>query len=288
MVLWCISVPTMSIDTAPYIEQAVKVIQDKIGSTPPRLALVAGSGLGSVADLIKNPVTVSYADIPGFPAPGVHGHKGNLVYGEISGVPAIVLMGRIHVYEGEESWRLKVMIRTMRKLGCEFLFLTNAAGSMRLEVGAGELVMITDHINFMGGNPLVGPNEDKFGPRFVDLEDCWDPELRALLRSCSDESGVPLHEAVFAGWMGPCFETPAEIKMLSLLGAQTVGMSTVPDNLVARHCGLRVIGVSVITNLACGLSPKKLSHDLTMQEAEKGAAKLIVLFERFMTKIKGL
>lgn len=288
MVLWCICVPTMSIDTAPYIEQAVKVIQDKIGSIPPRMALVAGSGLGSVADLIKNPVTVSYADIPGFPAPGVHGHKGNLVYGEISGVPAIVLMGRIHVYEGEESWRLKVMIRTMRKLGCEFLFLTNAAGSMRLEVGAGELVMITDHINFMGSNPLVGPNEDKFGPRFVDLEDCWDPELRAMLRSCSDESGVPLHEAVFAGWMGPCFETPAEIKMLSLLGAQTVGMSTVPDNLIARHCGLRVIGVSVITNLACGLSPKKLSHDLTMQEAEKGAAKLIVLFERFMAKLKVL
>jgi xanthosine phosphorylase len=275
----------MSIDTSPYVEQAVKAVQAKIGNVKPKLALVAGSGLGSVADLLKNPVSISYADLPGFPAPGVHGHKGQLVFGEISGVPTIVLMGRIHVYEGEESWRLKVMIRTMRGLGCDFLFLTNAAGSMRLEVGAGELVMITDHINFMGGNPLVGPNEDKFGPRFVDLEDCWDPELRSILRSCADETGIPLHEAVFAGWMGPAFETPAEIRMLTLMGAQTVGMSTVPDNIIARHCGLRVLGVSVITNLACGLSPKKLSHELTMAEAEKGAAKLIVLFEKFLSKL---
>lgn len=260
-------------------------MQAKIGTTRPKLALVAGSGLGSVANLIKNPVAISYGDLPGFPAPGVHGHKGQLVFGDISGVPTIVLMGRIHVYEGHESWRLKVMIRTMRALGCDILFLTNAAGSMRLEVGAGELVMITDHINFMGGNPLVGPNEDKFGPRFVDLEDCWDPELRSILRQCSDETGVTLHEGVFAGWMGPAFETPAEIRMLTMMGAQTVGMSTVPDNIIARHCGLRVLGVSVITNLACGLSPKKLSHELTMAEAEKGAGKLITLFERFVSKL---
>jgi len=275
----------MSIDTKPYVEQAVQAIQARIGSTRPKLALVAGSGLGSVADLLKNPVDISYGDIPGFPAPGVHGHKGRLVFGEIHGHPTIVLMGRVHVYEGPDSWRLKVMIRTMRALGCEILFLTNAAGSMRLEVGAGELVMINDHINFMGGNPLVGPNEDHFGPRFVDLEDCWDPQLRQILRDCAGETGVTLHEGVFAGWMGPAFETPAEIRMLTMLGAQTVGMSMVPDVIIARHCGLRAVGVSVITNLACGLSPKKLSHDLTMAEAEKGAGKLILLFEKFLSRL---
>jgi xanthosine phosphorylase len=272
----------MSIDTATYVKQAVAAVQAKIGPIKPTLALVAGSGLGGVADLVQDPIVISYADLPGFPAPGVHGHKGQLVFGHIAGVATVVLMGRVHVYEGEESWRLKVMIRTMRELGCDYLFLTNAAGSMRLDVGPGELVMITDHINFMGSNPLMGPNEDSFGSRFVDLEDCWDPQLRELLSACAEQTGVPLHQGVFAGWMGPAFETPAEIRMLAMLGAQTVGMSTVPDCIIARHCGLRVIGVSVITNFACGLSPKKVSHELTLSEAEKGATKLLKLVEPFL------
>lgn len=267
------------------VDQAVSAIQKHLGPIRPRLAFVAGSGLGSVADLVQNPRVLSYAEIPGFPAPGVHGHKGQLVAGEISGVPCVILMGRVHLYEGQESWRLKVMVRTMRALGCEILFLTNAAGSMRKEVGAGELVMITDHINFMGTNPLVGPNEEQYGPRFVDLEDCWDPALRQLMRQCAEESAISLHQGVFAGWMGPAFETPAEIRMLNRLGADTVGMSTVPDCIIARHCGLRVIGISVITNLACGMSPEKLSHDLTLAEAEKGARKLVVLLERFLARL---
>ena len=267
------------------IDQAVAAIQAKIGNLKPRLAMVAGSGLGSVGELVESPITISYADIPGFPAPGVHGHKGQLVVGEINGVAVILLLGRVHVYEGAESWRLKVMIRTMKRLGCEFLFLTNAAGSCHLEIPAGEIVMITDHINFMGQNPLMGPNEDEFGPRFVDLDECWDVELREHLRCCARELDIKLHEGVYAAWMGPAFETPAEIRMLARLGADTVGMSTVPDNIVARHCGLRCVGVSLITNYGCGLAPEKISHDRTLAEAAKGAPKLLRLFERFLSKL---
>jgi xanthosine phosphorylase len=273
-------------DIRQSVEMAVAAIQSKLRMVVhPRLALIAGSGLGGVAELLDNPRTLSYSEIPGFPEPGVHGHKGQLMIGSVGGLEVVLLLGRIHVYEGPESWRLKVMIRTMKALGCEFLFLTNAAGSMRQEIGPGDLVMITDHINFMGTNPLVGPNEDHFGPRFVDLEDCWDPQLRQWLLEAAEAVDTPLHQGVFAGWMGPAFETPAEIRMLSRLGADTVGMSTVPDNLIARHCGLRVVGVSVITNMACGMSAQKVSHELTLAQAERGAARLIPVIQRFLMRL---
>lgn len=267
------------------VDQAVEAIHLHAKDFRPRMAIVAGSGLGGLADVITEPNVLSYADIPGFPQPGVHGHKGQLVLGKIGSIPVACMQGRVHVYEGSESFRLKVMIRTMRQLGCEILFLTNAAGSVHLDIGPGSLVLINDHINFMGTNPLVGPNDDRFGPRFVDLEDCWDPQLRAFMLESAQEVDVKLNQGVYAGWMGPAFETPAEIRMLKGLGVDTVGMSTVPDNIVARHCGLRVVGVSVITNLACGLSPIKLSHDLTLSEAEKGGTNLIKIIRRFVDKL---
>lgn len=269
------------------INQAVLSLKTHFGDFIPQVVAIAGSGLGNMVNLLENAhPPLSYAQVEGFPQPGVHGHKGQVVAGTISGVNVAVLQGRVHLYEGDESWRLKVMIRAMRQWGCEILFVTNAAGSLHAEIGPGEIVMINDHINFMGTNPLVGPNDDSFGPRFVDLEDCWDPQLRLWLREAANEAEVKLHEGTYAAWMGPCFETPAEIRMLSRLGADTVGMSTVPDNIIARHCGLRVVGVSVMTNLGCGLSPVKLSHDLTLAEAEKGARKLLQLMPGFFRRLK--
>ena len=275
----------MTADVSNLVDQAVEAIRKSVPGFKPRMAMVAGSGLGALADLIESPQSISYADIPGFPKPGVHGHRGQLVVGNLGPVPVACMQGRVHIYEGPESFRLKVMIRTMKELGCEILFLTNAAGSLILDMGPGSLVMIDDHINFMGTNPLVGANDDRWGPRFVDLEECWDPDLRAHLLSSSEAVGVPLHRGVYAGWMGPAFETPAEIRMVKRLGADIVGMSTVPDNIVARHCGLRCVGVSVITNFGCGLSPQKLSHDLTLAEAEKGAVGLAKIVRNFVTKL---
>ena len=275
----------ISSEVADYVDRAVEAIHRRAGGLRPRMAIIAGSGLGGLADLISQPEVISYADIPGFPELGVHGHRGQLVMGHLGPVPVICLQGRVHFYEGAESYRLKVMIRTMKELGCEILFLTNAAGSVHVDVGPGSLVMIDDHINFMGTNPLIGPNEERFGQRFVDLEDCWDPDLRKLLLESAQDLEIPLNRGVYACWMGPAFETPAEIRMLARLGADTVGMSTVPDNILARHCGLRVVGVSVITNLACGLSTQRLSHDLTLAEADKGAAKLIRIVRRFVEKL---
>ncbi len=267
------------------VQDAVNAIR-AVSPETPQVAIVLGSGLGLVAEQVENPVTLDYTEIPGFPKPSVHGHAGRLVLGTIEGRQVMILVGRAHLYEGpEKSAALKLMLRTVKALGAEILFLTNAGGSMREDIVTGELVMIKDHVNFMGTNPLVGPNEDEFGPRFVDLEDCWDPQLRERLHLAAAHEKLQLHEGVFAGWMGPAFETPAEIKMLQILGCDTVGMSTVPENIVARHCGLRVCGVTMITNMACGLSKVRLSHEHTLTQAQLGAEKLTKLVRRFLAEL---
>ena len=250
----------------------------------PRVGVVLGSGLGAVADAVEDPTVVSYEDLPGFPRPTVVGHAGRAVLGSIGGVPVAVLQGRAHLYEGGDPEAIRVPVRALRAAGAAVLILTNAAGSLRPEVGPGSLMAITDHINMQGANLLVGPNDDAVGSRFPSLRDAYDPDLLQGLRESARDVGVPLAEGVYVAVMGPTFETPAEIRAFRVLGADAVGMSTVQETIVARHCGLRVAAVSVITNLAEGMTDEPLSHEQTLRAAEAGAADLARLLLDFIPR----
>jgi xanthosine phosphorylase len=250
----------------------------------PRVGVVLGSGLGAVADAVENPVVVGYEDLPGWPRPSVAGHAGRAVLGSIGGVPVAVLQGRAHLYEGGDPEAIRAPIRALRAAGAEVLVLTNAAGSLRPEVGPGSLMAITDHINMTGVNLLVGPNDDSVGERFPPLRDAYDPALLGLLRESARELGIALAEGVYVGVLGPSFETPAEIRAFKAMGADAVGMSTVQETILARHCGLRVAAVSVISNLAEGMSDEPLSHDQTLGAAEAGAPDLARLLLEFIPR----
>ena len=251
----------------------------------PKIAIILGSGLGGLADKIENPVTVAYQDLPGFPVLTVAGHVGALIAGKLNGVPVIVFKGRKHFYETDDAYPLKTMIRAVHAAGVETLFLSNAAGSLRPHIKVSELMLITDHINFLGLNPLTGPNDDTFGPRFFPVNDAWDQTLAAKVKATAQTEKITLHEGVYVAFRGPSFETPAEIRMVQGWGADAVGMSSVPDCLIARHCGLKVVGVSCITNMGAGLSDEKLSHAHTLENASRGAA----AFERLvMSAVKVL
>lgn len=260
------------------VRQAAARIRAAAPGPVPKIAIVLGTGLGGLADRVEGAVTLAYGDLPGFPVLTVAGHAGRLIRGTLGGVPVIVLSGRKHFYETGDAYPLKTMIRALHAAGVETLFLSNAAGSLRPHIGVSELMLITDHINFLGLNPLVGPNDDTFGPRFVPVSDAWDPALRARLKLAARQEGITLHEGVYVAFRGPSFETPAEIRMAQGWGADAVGMSSVPECLIARHCGLRVAGVSCITNMGAGLSDESLSHDHTLANAAKGAA----AFERLV------
>jgi xanthosine phosphorylase len=256
---------------AEYVRQAAAKITAALGGLKPKIALILGSGLGGLAKLVETPVVLAYAELPGFPVLTVAGHAGQLILGKLNGVPVIVLNGRKHFYETSDAYPLKVMIRSMKAVGVETLFLSNAAGSLRPHIKVSELMLITDHINFLGLNPLVGPNDEAFGPRFFPLADAWDPALGAKLKAVAHQQGVTLHQGVYVAFRGPSFETPAEIRMAQGWGGDAVGMSSVPECLIARHCGLKVAGVSCITNMGAGLSDEKLSHAHTLENAAKGA-----------------
>jgi xanthosine phosphorylase len=250
----------------------------------PRVGVVLGSGLGAVADAVEDPVVVAYEELPGFPRPSVEGHAGRAVLGSVGGVPVAVLQGRAHLYEGGDPEALRVPVRALRAAGAQTLILTNAAGSLRPEVGPGSLMAITDHINMTGANLLVGPNDASIGPRFPSLRDAYDPELLDELRASARQLDIPLAEGVYVAVTGPSFETPAEIRAYRVLGADAVGMSTVQETIVARHCGLRVAAVSVITNLAEGMSDEPLTHRQTLRAAEAGAADLARLLLEFIPR----
>lgn len=250
-----------------HVRQQIAVVD---GSFRPRLGLILGSGLGGIADAIQPLVTIPYQAIPGFPRPTVAGHDGSLVLGWLGGLPIACLRGRVHGYEGKGFADLATAIRTLKGIGCDTLFLTCAAGSLNAEVGAGQLLMISDHLNLMGSNPLIGPNDPSVGPRFPGLLDAWDPALRQRLAGVAKGINLSVVEGVYAAVTGPSFETPAEVRMLARLGADAVGMSTVPECILARHCGLRVGGIAVITNLAVGLGDGPVDHEQTLRAA--GAA----------------
>lgn len=268
------TLPPMTEQQAHYenIRHSAAKITAALGSLKPRIAVILGSGLGGLADKVERPVVLPYRDLPGFPLLTVAGHAGQLILGRLNGVDVIVFNGRKHFYETSDAYPIKTMIRAVRRAGVDTLFLSNAAGSLRAHIGVSQLMAITDHINFLGLNPLVGPNDDEFGPRFVPVTDAWDPELRRRLHAVARREGITLHEGVYVAFRGPSFETPAEIRMAQGWGGDAVGMSSVPECLMARHCDMKVVGVSCITNMGAGLSDEKLSHAHTMENAARGTA----------------
>ncbi|MFO1105217.1 MAG: purine-nucleoside phosphorylase [Amaricoccus sp.] len=248
----------------------VAAIRSRAGSEPIALGLVLGSGLGHLTGAVEG-VSIDYADLPGFPQAGVSGHEPKLVVGQLEGVRVAVLGGRAHYYERGDAGAMRVALEVLAGLGAETLVLTNAAGSFRADIPPGDLMLIRDHINFSGRNPLIGEPSDA---RFVNMVDAYDPTLRAELTACAVAEGIALKDGVYAWYSGPSFETPAEIGALHVLGADAVGMSTVPEVILARFLGLRVAALSTITNMAAGMSAEVLSHAHTKAMAPLGAAKL--------------
>lgn len=268
-------------DPASHVENVRKsaaMIREACGGKVPRVAIILGSGLGGLAARVTDGTSIAYGDLPGFPQLTVVGHTGKLLIGRLDGVPIAVLQGRKHFYETSDSLPLCTMVRAVHAAGVGTLFLSNAAGSLRAGIGVSELMLIRDHINFLGLNPLVGPNFEEFGPRFVPMSDAWDPVLRGRMKAAAASIGVTLHEGVYMAFRGPSFETPAEIKAAQVWGADAVGMSSVPECIIARHCGMKVVGVSCITNMGAGLSDEKLSHAHTLENAARGAT----AFERLV------
>ncbi|WP_210527998.1 purine-nucleoside phosphorylase [Rubellimicrobium arenae] len=254
------------------------IIKDRAGHDPVRLGLVLGSGLGHIAGQVDG-VAIPYADLSGFPHAGVSGHTPNLVIGTLEGVRVAVFGGRAHYYESGDPAAMRLPLEVLKALGAEALVLTNAAGSLRADMPTGSVMLLSDHINFSGLNPLIGEPTDA---RFVPMTDAHDPGLRMGLRDAAAAEGVHLHEGVYAWYSGPSFETPAEIRAIRTLGADAVGMSTVPEVILARFLGLRVAAVSVLTNMAAGLSAESISHEHTKAMAPLGAAKLERVLRRML------
>ncbi|MDE1937904.1 MAG: purine-nucleoside phosphorylase [Alphaproteobacteria bacterium] len=274
----------MSEDQTGLTDRAVAAIRARLGKDFPKTAIILGSGWGRFAEKLSNAASMPYVDIPGFSRSTVVGHSGNLVVGDIAGTPLAIMQGRVHGYEGHAPQALAAPIRALRKLGVERLILTNAAGGLKPELPAGTLVIVTDHINFCGFNPLVGPNDESVGPRFPDMTNAYDLELRTQLAEAAREAGVAVKSGVYLFTLGPNFETPAEVRMFARLGGDVVGMSTVPECLVARHCGMKVVGLSLVTNLAAGLSTAPLTHQETIATATNSYEQVEALLLKFFEK----
>jgi purine-nucleoside phosphorylase len=287
------------------VSEAAAFLNSRIGSLAPKIGIVLGSGLGAVADAVVNPIFIPYAEIPHFPQSTVVGHSGRIVAGLINSTPVVVMQGRVHFYEGYSPAQVTFPMRVLGALGLRAVVLTNAAGGIQQGYQIGQLVALADHINFMGFNPLNGPNEPRFGfqpgaglrfpasglrfpasgLRFVDMTEAYSALLRTLARHTAEEEGFPLEEGVYLAVPGPSFETPAEIRAFRTLGATLVGMSTVPETIVARHMGLEVLGISCVTNLASGLGATPLSHEEVFEAGRQVEHRLASLFERLIPRI---
>jgi purine-nucleoside phosphorylase len=255
------------------------------GAPTPVVGVVLGSGLGEFADSIAQTTVIPYPDIPHFKAAGVAGHAGRLVLGQVGSASVAVMQGRIHYYEGHEIGDVVFPVRVLAALGVKSLLLTNAAGGINSGFRPGDLMVIRDHINLTGVNPLRGRNDDRLGPRFPDMSALYDPAWQEVLASALIEAGRPKHRGVYAGLAGPSYETPAEIRMLAALGADAVGMSTVAEAIAARHMGLRVAGISCITNLAAGVTDRPLSHAEVTETAERVKGDFIRLLNRVIPQL---
>lgn len=260
------------------VETCLRLIQDRAGEAPVRLGLVLGSGLGHLAHAVEG-VAIPYADLPGFPHVSVSGHNPHLHIGQLEGVRVAIFGAREHFYENGNPAAMRTALEVLQALGAESLILTNAAGSLRADIPPGELMLLSDHINYNGLNPLIGEPSDA---RFVPMTAAHDPDLRARLEAAAQAAGIALKSGVYAWYSGPSFETPAEIRMLKLLGADAVGMSTVPEVILARFLGLRVAAISTVTNMGAGLSDENISHAHTKAMAPLGAAKLERILRHFL------
>lgn len=266
-------------------KKAVEIIRKAAPDFTPKVGMILGSGLGAISSQIENAVSIPYAELPDFSAYPVAGHSAKLHLGMLKGVPVACLEGRTHFYEGGKAAEvIKTLIRTLKLLGCEILMTTNAVGSLLLDTPPGSLVLIKDQINFICNNPLIGKNDEEFGPRFVSMDNAYDLKLRERMLQIASKIGINLREGVYLANSGPTFETPAEIRAYKTLGADIVGMSTVPETIVARHCGLRVVTVSAVTNFAAGLSSEVLSHEGTLKGAALAMENLIKLFLTFLAE----
>lgn len=259
------------------MKAAVDLLVERLEGLAPRVALVLGSGLGGLVDEVEGAVRIPYADLPGFPKGGVTGHAGEVVAGRLSGRPVMMLSGRAHYYERGDAAAMRPALEVLAGIGIERLILTNAAGSLRADMPPGSVMLIDDHINFSGSNPLFGEPTDR---RFVGLTEAYDAGMRAALEAAAAATGTALHKGVYMWFSGPSFETPAEIRMARILGADAVGMSTVPEVILARFLGLRVAACSVVTNLAAGMTGAELSHAETKDMAPLGGARLAAVLKR--------
>ena len=268
------------------IEKIAAQIKEKLGNRRPQTAIILGSGLGGLGDEIENPRIIEYKDIEGFPQSTVSGHKGRLIAGILEGCEVLCMQGRIHLYEGHDPQTVNTIIKTFQTLGIKELIVTNAAGSLDENMAPGSIMLIKDHINFSGRNPLVGPDDEKFGPRFPDLSNAYTQSIRQQVKQIAQRENIALHEGVYLMVLGPNFETAAEIRAFRILGADAVGMSTVPEVIAAAHSGLKVLGLSVITNFGTGMHRGEQSHTETLEQAQKAAADLTRLVRAYLKETK--
>ena len=271
----------------PYYETvhaAAEAIRARVRDVP-SVAVVLGSGLGAFAGSLGNAVSIAYGDLPHWPVSNVEGHDGRLVVGTSRGINVAALAGRCHLYEGYDAGKVTFAVRALGLLGVKTLILTNAAGGVNKEFALGGLMVMDDHINLMGQNPLVGPNDDRFGPRFPDMSSVYSARLRAMADEAGRAISLPLTHGVYAALLGPSYETPAEIRYLRAIGADAVGMSTVPEAIAARHMGIEVLGISCITNMAAGVLPQPLDHAEVMNTARRVRGQFIALLEGIIERL---
>jgi purine-nucleoside phosphorylase len=258
------------------LDAAVSLVRER-ASMEPKVGLVLGSGLGGLVDELDDRVKIAYSDIPGWPVATAVGHAGVLVVGTLRDVPVAAMVGRAHLYEGVPADRVAFGVRVLGKLGIRSLVVTNAAGGINPDFAPGQLVLISDHVNLQGVSALVGPNDESLGPRFPDMSDAYDPAFRASAREAAARLGIEFREGVYAAWLGPQFETPAEIRFMRALGGDLAGMSTVQEVIAARHMGIRVLGISVVTNPAAGVSAEKIDHEAVLEVGARAAGSLTAL-----------
>ena len=263
-------------------KEVADLVKEKLELKNPKIAVILGSGLGDLAESLENPKRLSYKDIPGYPTSSVEGHKGELVNGTLYGKEVLCMNGRVHLYEGYSPNMVAHAIYLLKDLGIKQLIVTNAAGSLTADIAPGSLMLISDHINFSGRNPLVGPNNDFYGPRFPAMNGAYTPRLREKMKQIASKNNIEVCEGVYLMVLGPNFETAAEVRMFAKLGADAVGSSTVPEVIVASQCSMEVLGISVITNYGAGMMQNTPSHLETLQNANKAADKLVKLVTEFI------
>ncbi|MDF2946938.1 MAG: purine-nucleoside phosphorylase [Bacillales bacterium] len=267
------------------MKKSAEYIRNKINNNP-RVGLILGSGLGVLAEEVKNSVVIPYSEIPGFPVSTVEGHAGQLVIGDLEGIEVIVMQGRFHFYEGYEMDRVTYPVRVMKLLGIENIIITNAAGGINTSFEPGDLMIITDHINMVGTSPLIGKNFNEFGTRFPDMSNAYNKEFINLAERVAVNLNIKIKKGVYIGNTGPNYETPAEIRMGRVLGGDAVGMSTVPEVIVANHSGMKVLGISCISNMAAGILDQPLTHDEVMETTEKVKSNFLKLVKNIVQEMR--